>query len=37
VVPKVTLKSLWIMGKQFGPLFEASDLLLEEAVQACPF
>jgi hypothetical protein len=37
VVPKVTLKSLWIMGKQFGPLFEASDLLLEEAVQTCPF
>ena len=37
VVLKVTLKSLWIMGKQFGPLFEASDILLEEAVQECPF
>jgi hypothetical protein len=37
VWPKATLKSLWIMGKQFGPLFEASDLMLEEAVQACPF
>ena len=37
VSPRVTLKSLWIMGKQFGCLFEASDVLLDEVVQECPF
>ena len=37
VWPKAILKSLWIMGKQFGPLFEVGDLMVEEATVECPF
>ena len=37
VQPRVTLKSLWLMGRQFGCLFEATDVMLDEVAQECPF
>ena len=37
VVPKLTFKGLWLMSKEFGCLFEATDLMLTEASVECPF
>ena len=35
--PKVTVRGLWMMSKELGLLMEASDILLDEAPQECPF
>ena len=37
VSPKLTLRSLWMMSKEFGVLIEASDVLVDEAAEECPF
>ena len=37
VQPKITLKSLWLMGKQFGALYECGNVLIDEVGQQCPF
>ena len=36
-VPKLTLRNVWMMGKEFGITFDATDLLLTEASAECPF
>ena len=37
VQPKITLRSLWLMGKQFGALYECSSVLVEQRGEECPF
>jgi hypothetical protein len=37
VRPRVWFRGLWVMSKEFGPLFEVSDLQLDEASVECPF
>ena len=37
VQPRITLKSIWLMSKDWGCLLECSDLMVDEAVQDCPF
>ena len=37
VAPKLRLKGLWIMGKDFGVLWEATDLMFEDQAPECPF
>ena len=37
VQPKIILKSLWLMGKQFGALYECGNVLIDEVGQQCPF
>ena len=37
VAPKLRLKGLWIMGKDFGALWEATDLMFEDQAPECPF
>ena len=36
VTPKILIKSLWFLSKEFGVLCEISDLLVDEASQECP-
>ena len=35
--PRIVVKGLWVSAKEFGVLYEATDLLLDEAPQSCPF
>ena len=37
VQPVVQLKSLWIMSKEVGCLFEATHIMIDEAPADCPF
>ena len=37
VQPRVTLRALWVMSKEFGAMFECSDVLIDEAAKECPF
>lgn len=37
VRPRIVLKSCWASAKECGALFEATDLLVDEAPQSCPF
>ena len=37
VQPKITLKNIWIMAKQWGILYEAVNILVGEASEECPF
>ena len=37
VQPRLALRCLWIMPKEFGCLFECSDVMLTEAEESCPF
>ena len=37
VKPRLQIKGLWIMSREFGLLLEMSDALLEEFSVACPF
>ena len=37
VTPRLTLRSLWVMNKEMGPVFELSDALIDEASTECPF
>jgi hypothetical protein len=37
VAPKLRLKGLWIMGRDFGALWEATDLMFEDQAPECPF
>ena len=37
VSPKLRLKCLWIMGRDFGALWEATDLMFEDQAPECPF
>ena len=37
VTPRIALKGLWVMGKEFGPLFELQHAMIDEATAECPF
>ena len=37
VTPKLRLKGLWLMGRDFGALWEATDLMFEDQAPECPF
>ena len=37
VIPRLALRSLWVMNKEVGPIFEITDALLDEAPMECPF
>ena len=37
VTPRIALKGLWVMGKEFGPLLELQHAMLDEATAECPF
>ena len=37
VTPRLTLRSLWVMNKEVGPVFELSDALIDELSTECPF
>ena len=37
VIPRLALRSLWVMNKEVGPVFELTDALIDEASMECPF
>ena len=37
VQPRITVRSIWVMPKEFGCMFECSDILIDEAGPECPF
>ena len=37
VTPRLRLKGLWLMGRDFGALWEATDLMFDDEPPECPF
>jgi hypothetical protein len=37
ITPRITISHLWVMNKEFGWVFQATDLMLCESEQICPF
>ena len=37
VQPRMTLRSIWVMPKEFGCMLDCSDVLIDEAGPECPF